>query len=327
MQIPFTSHIHLHVRQVPIHWQVNTNKTKTSHKVLLANNTANISDDVKNVTALKNSLKDSCLFIALARSQKSNALSKDMLIKAKDLFESINKYPSIRAVIIYAEGANFCSGVDLSWFQDLSSLDEKKRYSETLIVQDFFAALAKIKVPVISCVHGICAGGGMGIIAASDCVIAHLDSKFMLAEVKLGLIPAVIMPYLSKLVSLSDLKRWAMSAKTINVKQALAKGLCHETFDLHPFESIKKELVSFLKADFNAQKTIKSIIIEHSDKSNNLDNIKKMTNYDGARILSDNLSSNYATQGLAKFLSKKNVVIEPVIKIPSSVKLPCPPFV
>ena len=294
MDLSNTSHIHLHVRECVIK-----------------------SDQITN--------QDRCLFVCFARPQKANSLSRDMLEQASAIFEQINIDDQVKVVVLYGEGRNFCSGVDLGWFRELVELSEIQRSKQIGVLEKFFFSLANIKVPVIGCVHGICAGGGVGMLAVCDSVIAHLDTKFTLAEVKLGLIPAIIMPYLTKKISSAYLKRWAMTGREISVKEALASGLCHDTFDHHPIKSIKKEIISYLQADVSAQKLIKTQLNYFSSLEND-HHYKNTIKYNGNELLTKNLSKQVVKQGLDGFLFKHSEKHNVDLVIPSSIKLPCPPF-
>ena len=128
---------------------------------------------------------------------------------------------SCRAVVVAAEGASFCSGLDLA-----RAAAPSVAFLQT--VADLLVALHRCPVPVVAAVQGGVTGGGLGLVAASDIVLAHPDSTFMLSEVIVGMIPAVVAPFLRRRLAPEHVRHLAVSSRRIDAAEAKVLGLVDE---------------------------------------------------------------------------------------------------
>ncbi|STX29583.1 enoyl CoA hydratase/isomerase (crotonase) [Legionella beliardensis] len=165
-------------------------------------------------------LQDHVFIITLNRVNKHNAFD-DKLIKA--LQEQLNKAIAdnqVRVILLKANGPHFSAGADLSWMQRMAQFNEEENLVDALVLARLMKTLYECPKPTIAAVQGGAFGGGAGLVAACDIAIASTEAKFCFSEVKLGLIPAVISPYVVKAIGERAAKWLFMSAQPFDAEQA-----------------------------------------------------------------------------------------------------------
>lgn len=166
--------------------------------------------------------------LLLSRPQTANAFDWQLI---KDLAAAIKiaKSSNARALLIRGEGKHFCAGADINW------LAKKSTKAESIKQSRFFAetlrALDSMPKPVIALVHGACYGGGIGLAACADICLADASAKFCFGEVRLGLIPAVISPYIIAAIGQRQARRYFISGEVMDANTAMRIGLAHEVVD------------------------------------------------------------------------------------------------
>ncbi|MDR5709603.1 MAG: enoyl-CoA hydratase-related protein [Armatimonadota bacterium] len=166
--------------------------------------------------------------ITLARPQAHNALHPELMEALTQAFLEMGKNERVRYVVLAAEGPSFCAGADLRWMRASlgTASEENQRDAERLFT--LLETIAGCPRPVVARVHGPALGGGAGLVAACDLAVAHPDAVFGLPEVRLGLAPAVIFPFLLRRVNRSDLVWAALLGGRFPAERAKAMGLVHE---------------------------------------------------------------------------------------------------
>lgn len=144
----------------------------------------NVSRDARGVATL-----------ALARAEKHNAMSAQMMTELVEAAEALARDPEVRVVILAAEGPSFCAGGDLAWMREQREMDAATRKRESRRIAEALGALARLPQPLIGRIHGNAFGGGVGLISVCDAAIGVAGAKLGLTEVRLGLLPANIGPY------------------------------------------------------------------------------------------------------------------------------------
>ncbi len=166
--------------------------------------------------------------ITLTRPQTHNALHPELIEALTQAFRAVGEDGRVRYVVLAAEGPSFCAGADLRWMQ--ASLgappEENRRDAERLF--HLLETIAGCPKPVVARVHGPALGGGVGLVAACDLAVAHPDAVFGLPEVRLGLAPAMILPFLLRRVNRADLVWAALLGGRFSAERAKAMGLVHE---------------------------------------------------------------------------------------------------
>ena len=161
--------------------------------------------------------------LTLSRPQQANALHGAMLSDIIAAIRAIHKSPA-RVLCIVGEGKHFCGGADLKWLVE-SKADALKHSQQ---IADMLTHLWQLPIPIIAAVQGACYGGGVGIAAVADICITTATTKFCCSEVKIGLIPAIVSPYIIRAMGERQAARYFMSAEIFDGKQATAMGLTHE---------------------------------------------------------------------------------------------------
>lgn len=165
--------------------------------------------------------------ITLSRPEKHNAMNRQMIDELKDVASEITESHNIRLVILRAEGQTFCAGGDLNWMKEQEKKPKEGKLLEARALATMLGSMNSLPVPLISIVEGNAFGGGLGLIAVSDTVIASSNAKFGLTETRLGLIPATIGPFVMKKLGESYGRNLFFSGKIFDARTAHKSGLVH----------------------------------------------------------------------------------------------------
>jgi len=166
--------------------------------------------------------------VTLNRPEVHNALNPELLAALRDAIQDAAAQPGCRAVVLTGEGSTFCAGADLRWMTATAEMTPEQRLADTRVLAEALRAVALCPVPVIARVHGHAYGGGAGLVAACDLVVADAKAKFRFSEARLGLIPAVITPVVLRRLSRAAARRYFMTAESIDATEAWRIGLVDE---------------------------------------------------------------------------------------------------
>ncbi|MFP4328457.1 MAG: crotonase/enoyl-CoA hydratase family protein [Paracoccaceae bacterium] len=165
----------------------------------------------------------------LARAEKHNALSADMIAELTEAAGALGADEAVRVVVLAAEGRSFCAGGDLDWMRAQFEADPATRRAEAAKLAHMLQALNALPKPLIGRVQGNAFGGGIGMMAVCDTVVAAEEASFALTETRLGLIPATIGPYVVARMGEARARRVFMSGRRFAAAEAVALGLVAET--------------------------------------------------------------------------------------------------
>lgn len=163
--------------------------------------------------------------VTMNRPARHNAFDDKLL---KELQLELNKLihdKAVRVIVLKSEGLHFSAGADLSWMQRMASFSQEENHADALVLAHVMHTLHKSPKPTIAMIQGLAFGGGAGLAAACDIAIATDDARFCFSEVKLGLIPAVISPYVVKAIGERAAKALFMSAELFSAQRAYELGL------------------------------------------------------------------------------------------------------
>ena len=172
---------------------------------------------------------DSVLWVTLSRPEVHNAFNDELIAEAIDVFGSIPA--GARAVVLRAGGPNFCAGADLNWMSRMVSYTREENVRDSSKLAKMFAVINECPLPVIGRIQGAAIGGGVGLVSVCDIAIATRESKFGLSEVKLGIIPAVISPYVIGKIGPSHARALFLTGERFDAERALRIGLVHRLVD------------------------------------------------------------------------------------------------
>ena len=169
---------------------------------------------------------DGVLTVTLNRPEVHNAFNDELISEAIGLFQNIGSR-NARAVVLRGTGTNFCAGADLNWMSKMVSYTRDQNIHDSSLLAKMYALMNECPVPLIGVVQGAAIGGGVGLVAVCDVVIAKPDTKFGLSEVKLGILPAVISPYVIAKIGTSHARALFLTGERFDAERALRIGLVH----------------------------------------------------------------------------------------------------
>ncbi|MFY7697930.1 MAG: enoyl-CoA hydratase-related protein [Legionella sp.] len=172
-------------------------------------------------------LENNILLLSLNRPEKCNALDQHTLTELQLLLDHAQDNPEVRVIILKGNGHHFCAGADLAWMRTIATFNEAENLADAQHFAQVMHKLYRSNKPTIAMVHGSAFGGGAGLVAACDIAIAATSARFCFSEVKLGLIPAVISPYVSKAIGARNATALFISAEVIDSQRAKELHLIH----------------------------------------------------------------------------------------------------
>ena len=166
--------------------------------------------------------------ITLDNPDKRNAFDDRIIAQLTAAFEDASNHPQWRVVVLQAAGKHFSAGADLNWMRAMGQLDAQQNRQDAMALARLMQAIDQCRKPVIARVQGAAFGGALGLICAADIAIAADTARFCLSEVKLGIVPAVISPYVVRAMGARQATRYFMSAEVIAAGKAEQLGVVHQ---------------------------------------------------------------------------------------------------
>lgn len=180
----------------------------------------------------------------LNRPEKNNAFNALMITELLQAFDAVAAAPDVRFMLLRGRGKHFSAGADLEWMRDCAALDYNANLNDARELAQVMASLAQLKVPTLAVVQGAAFGGALGLISCCDMAIGAREATFCLSEVRIGLIPAVISPYVVQAMGARAARRYALTAERFNGEQACELGLLAECY---PAAELDEQLAQWLE--------------------------------------------------------------------------------
>jgi methylglutaconyl-CoA hydratase len=168
--------------------------------------------------------------IALARPDLHNAFNEVMIAEITAAFVELGKRDDVRVIVLAGEGKSFCAGGDIHWMKKTVGYTTEENVADADAMATMLRTIRECPKPVIARVHGAAYGGGVGLTAVSDIAVAVESAVFCLSEVKLGIVPAVISPYVMEKIGPGQMRRYGLTAERFSAVEAKRIGLVHEVF-------------------------------------------------------------------------------------------------
>ncbi len=184
--------------------------------------------------------------ITLNRPEVHNAFTAAMIRELREAVSAAACDPEVRVVVLTGTGRSFCAGADLNWMREIIAASYDQNYAESLAVAEFHEELYALPKPTIARVNGTAIGGGTGFLSACDIVIASAEAKFGLSEVKLGLVPAAISPYVLRRIGESQARRYFLTGERIDARRAHEIGLVNIVVTPEELDHRTNELIASL---------------------------------------------------------------------------------
>jgi len=247
--------------------------------------------------SLQSNRPDHIAYLTFNRPEVSNAFNGEMMAEIIGHLQQLQTTQDCRALVIRAKGKHFSAGADLAWMKQSASLTYEQNLAEAEKLSSLFSSLSHLPFPTFAVVHGSTFGGALGVVACCDWAVALKNSRFCLSEVKLGLLPAVILPYLCQRMPPGPLRRYALTARVFGAEEAQAAGLIQCIVDETELDAfLKEELNQVLLGSPVAQKIFKR---EHQKMSGAKDFTREMI-----QTIADARASENGQEGLQSFLNR-----------------------
>jgi methylglutaconyl-CoA hydratase len=212
--------------------------------------------------SLQISIEERTARITLDRPHAHNAFDDELIGELSAELDRLAHDASLRAVVLTGVGASFSAGGDANWMKRMAAASETENRADALCLAALMRTLNFLPQPTIACVNGAAIGGGVGLVACCDIAIAADTAKFALSEVRLGLVPAVISPYVVAAIGARQARRLFVNAETIDAHEALRIGLVHRVVAADRLdEAVARELDRLAKGAPQAQREAKQLAL------------------------------------------------------------------
>ncbi|MGI9425163.1 MAG: enoyl-CoA hydratase-related protein [Hyphomicrobiaceae bacterium] len=166
--------------------------------------------------------------LTLNRPERNNAYNSNLINSLHQAMDELSSLAGLRALIIKGNGRHFQAGADLIWINEVRVGSRSENIAASRATAEAIDRLNRLTLPTVALVHGFCVGGGTGLIAACDIVIAAEDAKFAISEVRWGLTASIIFPQLNDAISVRQLRRYGLTGERFGAAEARRIGLVHE---------------------------------------------------------------------------------------------------
>ncbi len=201
------------------------------------------------------------LRLRLNRPQLHNAFDATLIAALVRALETVGIDPSVRIVVLEGAGASFSAGADLNWMRGMAAASEAENREDALALARLMRMLDELPKPTIARVHGAAFGGGVGLVACCDIAIGVPEAKFGLTESRLGLLPAVISPYVVAAIGARQARRWFASAEIFDATEAQRIGLLHQVATAETLDAaVQRQIDLLLKAGPQAAAAAKALV-------------------------------------------------------------------
>jgi methylglutaconyl-CoA hydratase len=241
--------------------------------------------------------------VILSRPEVHNAFDAQLIGDLRATFRQLVNEPpeQLRAVVLAGAGPSFCAGADVAWMRASLGLTREQNEQDAMVLAEMLDAIDRCPVPVVTRVHGAALGGGMGLCAVSDIVIAEAGARFGFTEARLGILPAVISPFVIAKIGESHARALFPTGRRFDAARALRIGLVHELVEgmAELDRAVDAAVDDVLAAGPNAARAAKAIIREVRGLPH------ESTRWHTARRIAAQRVSPEGQEGLRAFLDKR----------------------
>ena len=240
--------------------------------------------------------------VTLNRPDKHNAFNEALVADLGEAFGHLARNPFVRVVVLTGAGKSFSAGADLNWMQEMANYSEAANLGDAGRLADMLHALDTMPQPTVAKVNGAAFGGAVGLIGACDIAVSAEDAAFGITEVRLGLIPSVISPYVLRAIGPRQARRFALTGERFGAPEAQRIGLVHEVTKKKVLDRTVAKFIDILLAGApGAQAEIKALIRDLWD----LDRSGEAARADTAGRIARRRATEEARTGMAAFFEKR----------------------
>ena len=255
---------------------------------------------MKQYQTIEFELKDNLGIVWLNRPEKHNAFNEIMIAELTDCFNSIKGLDNIRMIILRGKGKSFCAGADLNYMKGISAFGYEENFNDGKKLAWLFETIYRCPKPTLAVIHGAAFGGANGLLAACDIVIAEENTTFAFSEVKIGIAPATIGPYVLKRTGEFAGKDLMMTGRRFKGLEAEKAGLVNRAVNVDVLEEVLEEYIKEImsaapKAVMATKEMIYKVINEDELKTTDFT----------ADLIAQLRASDEGQEGMAAFLEKR----------------------
>jgi len=239
-------------------------------------------------------------WLSLNRSEVHNAMNEEMIAELTAVFKSFDNDNETRAIVLTGNGKSFCAGADLNYMKNIANLGFDENVEDGKRLANLFSSIYNCPIPTVALIHGSVFGGANGLIAACDIGIAEHDTTFAFSEVKLGIAPATIAPFVLKRIGEFGAKELMLTGKKFKAQEALKWNLINHVYNSQIEENpLNRILKQFESSAPQAVKETKHLITTILGKE--IDEGIKTT----SKLIAKLRASDEGQEGMASFLEKR----------------------
>jgi len=240
--------------------------------------------------------------ITLTREEVHNAFNEVLIAELTAALDGVGQDSRVRVVVLAAQGRSFSAGADLNWMKAMAGYSRAENVEDARRLARLMRTLNGLPKPTLALVQGSAFGGGVGLVACCDIVLAVEEARFCLSEVKLGLIPAVISPYVVAKIGASAARRYFLTAEPFSAWEAERLGLVHEVVDRRALEVRGRQVVdALLEGGPAAQRAAKELVYSLAGRPPSEEKLIEET----AGRIADLRASEEGREGISAFLEKR----------------------
>lgn len=246
-------------------------------------------------------IQDEIGFIQLNRPEVYNALVPKMMLELSNLLDEFQQSHLVQVIVLEGKGKSFCAGADIHWMKASADASEQQNVKDSQLLANLFQKIHTSAKPIVCAVHGPVYGGGIGIMAACDIVVAEVTARFKFSEVRLGITPSTILPHIVRRMGAQKAKVKIMTAELFDAKHALKNGLVDYVVKKHANEYAYNIAKDVLEGSPDAHKETK-LLLETISSNQNPNEIFDESIQSLVRIK----RTKNAAEGLTAFIEKRN---------------------
>lgn len=241
--------------------------------------------------------------ITLQRPKARNAMNIEMIDELTSVLEALQNNPQVRVLCLQGSNSSFCSGADLAWMKKAADYDSKENYLDAAKLSTLLNALDEFPKPTLAVVEGAAYAGGIGLVACCDMAIGTTDAQFCFSEARLGLVPAIISPYVINAIGLRAFRYWALLASPFSATHAFNMGLLQEVAgNAVQLAVIKEQIIQHLLS--NGPEAL--VIIKNLIRSLNVAGVTPQLRQELAELIAGVRVGAEAQERMSQFLEKMN---------------------
>jgi methylglutaconyl-CoA hydratase len=250
--------------------------------------------------SIKLAVEDGIARVTLARPDVRNAFDAEVIERLHEIFSEITASDEVRVVVLAGEGRVFCGGADINWMRASLDLSYETNLGDAERMSDMYRAIDNCPKPVIGRIHGAALGGGAGLAAVCDVAIAAQDAIFGFTEVKLGIIPAVISPFVLAKIGASHARALFLTGERFDAQRAKQIALVHEVVPVEELDAaVNRSVLELFTAGPSAVRAAKLLV--HRVLDNSYDDSRTIT----TRAIAQQRISTEGQEGLRAFLERR----------------------